>query len=97
MYLKFRTNAPIPYMEYVLTKLALDVQLFHNETYDCYSTWIEDQSIEVDEAVSCWLQLKLRDSGYSTEGVKVFDFDTCLPDFSLVAEAENYLLQVLET
>ena len=95
MYLKFRTNAPVPYMEYVLTKLDLEIQLLHNEKYDFYSTWVEGWNVKVDRAVSCWLQVKLRDSGFEVEPVELNEFEKDLGEFSCMAEAENNLYKIL--
>ena len=67
----------------------------HNEKYDFYSTWVEGRNVKVDRAVSCWLQVKLRDSGFKIEPVKLNEFEKDLGEFSCVAEVENNLYKIL--
>lgn len=112
MFLKFTTSGSLKYIETLLNKLDLEVEIKQDVKNVCYYPSVKNHGKIVAEAVSCWLQLKVKEAGFSIESVRtselvssswghsqdemLFISDSVLEEPANVADAENRIRLAIE-
>lgn len=69
MFVNFKTDASPENMNQILSKWD-GVNIYYNKEKDLYCPSVKKGNSDVVNAISCWLQLQLKEMGYSVEGVQ---------------------------
>lgn len=76
MFLKFRTTGSFQYIDQLLDKLNLEVEIKQDAKNDCIYPSVRDKGTVVANAVSCWIQFNLKKNGYMVENVRTSELIT---------------------